>query len=237
MRIEVFSGLIMIEIMKIMGSEEAALPKERQPQEELMLPMRRHVTDVQVKESKPEAERTKADFDEMRSSSASLPASEGISCDVSSEETSKICSELACRDFSNLFANIKSRRLLIASALLNASLTADENGWNVKFECECPANILLSVPQYRKILGDAVAATWHVTSGNEVSREEKSADIPEMPHVAKESALEDKKNEDIAPVGNSQPEALRMLKLMGADILYIKEAGIAGEELSENGDH
>ncbi len=237
MRIEVFSGLIMIEIMKIMGSEEVALPTERQPQEEFNPHLRRNVPDVPVKESEPETERTKSDFDEMRFSSVSLPVSEDVSCDVSSEETSKICSELGCRDFSNLFANIKSRRLLIASALLNASLTADESGWDVKFECECPANVLLSVPQYRKILGDAVASTWHVTSGNDVSRQEESAAIPEMPHVGKQSAPEDKKNDDITPAGNSQPEAFRMLKLMGADILYIKEAGIAGEELSENGEH
>ena len=251
MRIEVFAGLIMIEIMNIIdGVQDAprgAYVPHSAPAPSAVPPKNTEPHPVAQPRFTPDESgygNVSAEFgnEEHVRNVPHIPRQNiflPVEADSQLPNTAKICAELACGDFAKLFANIKSRQLLIASALLNSSLAEKEGGWDVHFDCECPASILLSVPQNKKILADAVESTWDIASEKKEEEQENFVKIPEIPAAKEEKTAEEKKDDsDTASKKSLEPEAFRMLKLMGADILYIEEAGnIGSDELSENGEH
>ena len=96
------------------------------------------------------------------------------------------------------------------------------------------------MPQNKQILSDAIKKLWNIggdeTSLNKQPQKESTVPMPMQitptPAVAFNSATmeEDKKTEEASAALPAADISGRMLKLMGAEILYIHEAGFSDED-------
>ncbi|MEG1799776.1 MAG: hypothetical protein RR214_06270, partial [Synergistaceae bacterium] len=246
MRIEVFSGLIMLEITNIISGADLRQQVRQKP----IQPPVMHV--IQNKEPVPQ--HTDApQTTEIRNAAHAVPSvsvqhtpkpdNTGVLDAVKAAmplvpsikfNSSAICSELGETDFSKLIDKLESKKLLIASALLHARLMRTETGWDVSVPSESLAELILTKPQNRQILSSAVRDVWNISNEDDAKAEEQMQEAPRetvvqvKEPVPADAASQVKANDRVSSPMND--DIGRVLKLMGADILYVHDANFSGED-------
>ncbi len=261
MRIEVFAGLIMLELTGVI--EGASVNYELKPQpfyttapQPLLKPKTTEpvicVSGEAISPAAAKATETQrtADFASVKNSpdpdmAAVVPdiIKNMISAAAPSKanfDTSRLSAELGTSDYADLVTALETKNLLIGAALLNARLIRTDEGWKTETTADSLSELVLSMPQNKQILSDAIKKLWNIggdeTSLNKQTQKESTVPMPMQitptQAVAFNSATmeEDKKTEEALAALPAADISGRMLKLMGAEILYIHEAGFSDED-------
>ncbi len=247
MRIDVFSGLIMLEITNIISGygtdrtvrqKPAPQPAAHEPRNNIAMPI--HTEAPRTPEptkvfasantvSEQNAAKTdnKFVFDAVK---AAMPPLSSIKFD-----SDAMCAEMGESDFSKLINSLESKKLLIASALLHADLVRTETGWDLSAPGESLAELILSMPQNRQILSSAVYEVWNIQDEHSVKAAQQTQETFKeivVPQTKEENATVEAA--DVKPTDRvSSPIADdigHVLKRMGADILYVHDANFNGDE-------
>lgn len=251
MRLEVFSGLIMLESLNIIegvAPEELSKPDvyvtQPPPLTQPAVPSRpsqpQSPPQSGPKRFEPELQELPAwddGFDDLTvendtAQKAKAEAAAAPQTAVPSTESEiNVAGSLGDNDFSKLLAAIGTKALVFGAALLDTELYEDNGNWKLDFgEKLSPAESFLCAPQNKKILSEAIYKVWGVGGA---SREKQSnqpvAQFIDAPPPDKVGSAEVKAAGEKAagkkegPI-QSQPGAdtEMMLKLMGAELLYSK---------------
>lgn len=144
-------------------------------------------------------------------------------------DVTKVCIDLGDNALSMLISKLKSKELLIAAALINGLIISSEDDWNLTYSDECLSKSIMSVPKNKAILSQAIEAVWGKKIGDKKQSKVPSTSINKIKntetaavsHVS--STIDEKKQNDIVTSPN------RMLKLLGAEVLYVQETYVEDE--------
>lgn len=213
MRLEVFSGLIMIEMMNIVEGN-----------------FRDQNSTVSVVKSAEAKKFTSSDVippaEQHYNVPSALPESvyPGITVD-----NGKLINDFGDNDFSRLISKLGNKSLAIGAALLNCDLVRSGEGWDIIFPALSPSESYLSVSQNRKQLGAAISELWDLRDSK---ARNNSAEVTQAPILLQT----DKPESDVEVIEQKKVDgaihkgAERVIRMMGAEVLYVKDAN------SENDD-
>lgn len=232
MRQEVFAGLVMIELTNILEGK-ITQPAAPQIQSRTAAPAAKSQAQPQVtKEFRPRetapasAQPNMVPWDdgfddlvapkkEPRRHDRSVPvqaqAQTTPACTVDFKES------FGDGDLSKLLSHLGPKALTFAAAFLHADLYSDEEkGWVFEFE-KSPslAESFLNIPQNRRLFAKAVKEVWAIDTPESAKAQDEAA---EPSFIASLPGADD---EEDAGQGNS--EMGTVLKLMGAEVLYVKD--------------
>jgi len=241
MRMEVFSGLLMIELMNIIDAEAA---RENQVRPAVPVP---HIKPEEEKKDIPQKTRIKEhgiDISEEKYNSFEMPPQQKLNQPIavkieqepsaaSSDEAacSELISELGENDFSTLLSKLGGKSLPIGAALLNCEIVSNESGWNLLFPKASPSESYLMTPQNRKHLASAIYDLWKIRDSEDPEFEPSEppaftdGNSPEGVIVNDHEEAEAKSN------GFAAGSADRIIKLLGAELLYVKDANSDREDV------
>ena len=213
MRMEVFSGLIMLELVNIIEGKnetvysvrEGIKPKERnlspeteQPKPESMI---RH-TEPAVNNNKQGSE-----------TAAEAPPAQTTEA-VSFEE-------LSDKNYAKLLSKLGNRGIAIGAALLNCGIQIENSEWKFITNVHSPSHTYLMVPQNRKLLSKALEELW---GAKDPAGKENSAALPENLPVENRVGEDTSNLREKAQKGSLISDTDRIIKLLGAEVLYVKDA-------------
>jgi len=207
MRMEVFSGLMMLELVNITEGKnetrgqvlEDIKPSERQPSK----------TDHKLTQT----ESAKHDYKsaaERVSNVRSAPITEGESFE-----------ELPDPNYVKLLSMLGSKGIAIGAALLKHGILIDGSEWKLNSDVHSPSLTYLTVPQNRKLLSKALEELWGV---KEPARKETVAEMPNTSPVEGSEGEGPSNISEKAPKGSLIADTDRIIKLLGAEVLYVKDA-------------
>ncbi|MGE4445289.1 MAG: DNA polymerase III subunit gamma/tau [Synergistaceae bacterium] len=207
MRMEVFSGLMMLELVNITEGKnetrgqvlEDIKPSERQPSK----------TDHKLTQT----ESAKHDYKsaaERVSNVRSAPITEGESFE-----------ELPDPNYVKLLSMLGSKGIAIGAALLKHGILIDGSEWKFNSDVHSPSLTYLTVPQNRKLLSKALEELWGV---KEPARKETVAEMPNTNPVEGSEGEGPSNISEKAPKGSLIADTDRIIKLLGAEVLYVKDA-------------
>ncbi len=240
MRLEVFSGLIMLELMNVtegkLAETERALTRMPAHTPAAAAPLtearkQAHVTPPEP-QSAPDLKKAFADPKPFYVPEDIISAPAPLAYDISA-----LCSDLGEGTFSKLLSLLESRHIQIAAALIGCTLLRTDSGWDIAFNGNPHAEVFFSIPQNRKILSQAVQGFWEINSGPDETTSPAAADDPLFPQVNGTAPVAGKTLPDDGKKRQTMASDRtdRMLKLMGAEILYVKEAGFGEDPESSQG--
>ncbi len=207
MRMEVFSGLIMLELTKIMGYKN----------ERVVSDLHKHEAD---EEAVLRAE-TKTGRDECPgplTGRTSPAGNEGAS--TGSCPTDLSFDEIEDPDFAQLLSKLGRKGTAIGAALLNCGIVTDGCGWRLGSDRQSPSLTYLTVPQNRKLLSKAMEEIWGL---RDPSEGENISAVP-SPLTFEESPAEDAPGiKEKNSKGSLLADTDRIIKLLGAEVLYVKD--------------
>ena len=76
-------------------------------------------------------------------------------------DTSRLSAELGTSDYADLVTALETKNLLIGAALLNARLIRTDEGWKTETTADSLSELVLSMPQNKQILSDAIKKLWN----------------------------------------------------------------------------
>jgi len=230
MRLEVFSGLVMLELTKILenpaniGGAAAFAPRAVQSAAEAGTANEKTGQD-QVRQYAAAPAETAAE----EAGSIAAPKDYRPGFDA-------LCADLGEGDFSKLISMTDGRNAVqMAAALKDCTLWRTDAGWKITFDKNPHAEVFFSIPQNMKALSKAVAGMW----GEEVLPQDDQSAAPNDGGARREAGVAGAPTP--ADKRESEPRMIpddtdRVLKLMGAEVLYIKEAGFDEAELTPGGE-
>lgn len=148
-----------------------------------------------------------------------------------------LCRDIGSGAYSSVIAKLSSRQLIIASALLSASIVSNgEDNWNLAYESDSLSKATMSAVRNRGILEKAVSAVWNIKIDRTAQPE--PADEHDDPSAAAEALPEQgaaqTKSETATPLDSS---SARILKLMGAEVLYVHDDTETDDSSMDGGEH
>ena len=97
-------------------------------------------------------------------------------------DTSRLSAELGTSDYADLVTALETKNLLIGAALLNARLIRTDEGWKTETTADSLSELVLSMPQNKQILSDAIKKLWNIggdeTSLNKQTQKESTVPMP-----------------------------------------------------------
>jgi len=150
-------------------------------------------------------------------------------------DASALLQKLSETPLGKIVSNISQSQLEFAAALLNAEIEKTEDGWQFNFPDTKLSESFLKQSKNRSILEKAIFTVYGVGTAKEDSATETFAPVPD--EIAEQfiqeeifAPVEETKEQQIS----SNPSVERMLKLMGAELLYVE--GNKNEEETEEGE-
>lgn len=227
MRVDVFAGLILMNLTQEAQSS-AVFTNERQNtvhKKENPVTLQKDLQ-TQISATKPQAV---------------LPKAGDISTAIDAKFTQK--SSFASKtDWNTLSIDanklheiiqaLPSKQLLIASALLSAKITLSGSTVGVVYEADCPAKIVMSIPENMQILKKAVCKVWNIEENESTDLDKEKSIVKSDIPVKEESS---KQGEQAPKTGEAQDNTEKILRLIGADVLYVREASLE-DEVQEDGE-
>jgi len=234
-RTEVFLGLLLLEMTNIIGNNSAI---NKGPVEtHIDKPVRSFVkekTEVIEQSSSGHTKTINTDL---------LHNTETLKHDVNNTKGNHVIvsgnvnqfNDLENETLKRIITKLKDKQLQIAAALLKATIIKNGDKWSLSFANPCPSENYLNTPQNFAILSDAVKDIWGLNDGQECSDGAmKTAHIEVVP---KASPTLDIRKTDLTSNGSSSVSgAQRILKLMGAEVLYVKDSSLENADGSESED-
>lgn len=150
-------------------------------------------------------------------------------------DVEELCARLGAGDFSKLIAGLEADWIPVASALLRAELSLRGGRLEISFERPMPAKNYLSAQNNRSLLERAAAKLWELP---EAKTEGGAAEAAKAP----EPAPEEQKRPERQPAARDEKEEAkpaeaamsRILRLAGAELLYVHSADSEEEESEGN---
>ncbi|MDO9544265.1 MAG: DNA polymerase III subunit gamma/tau [Synergistaceae bacterium] len=213
MRMEVFSGLIMLELVNIIEGKndtlssvlEVVKPQERLRSAETEQPRPDHM----VRQAVPTTNVHKPLTDRV-ADIPPLQATEAASFE-----------ELPDKNYAKLLSKLGNRGIAIGAALLNNGILIEDSEWKLDSDVHSPSHTYLMVPQNRKLLSKALEDLCGV---KDRAGKENSAVIPENLPVENRVGEDNSNIREKAPKGSLIADTDRIIKLLGAEVLYVKDA-------------
>lgn len=207
MRMEVFSGLIMLEMINIIEGKniKTAIVSDRIKQS--------HIEPSTAKNQIKQTEPTVHDINR--------PAAVVTDAGPSTVKETVSFEELPDPNFTKLLSKLGNKGTAIGAAMLNCGIVIEDSVWKFASDMHSPSCIYLMVPQNRKLLSKALEELWGVKDSN------TKQTVVEVPYTspAENSGAEDPSiTKDKAPKGSIIADTDRIIKLLGAEVLYIKDA-------------
>lgn len=207
MRMEVFSGLIMLELVNIIDGKnetkgpvlEGIKPAERQPSK----------TDHKLMQTESAKNDYKTDAERV-SNIRSAPITEGISFE-----------ELPDPNYVKLLSMLGNKGIAIGAALLNHGILIEDSEWKLDSDVHSPSHTYLMVPQNRKLLSKALEELYGV---KDPAGKENSAVMPDNFPVENRVGEDNSNIREKASKGSLIADTDRIIKLLGAEVLYVKDA-------------
>ena len=250
MRLEVFSGLLMLQLTSIIQGRGAAYVQPVQNVRQTEAPAAPHAaavpravpaqpavrevrTAVAVPQPSPAVEPAAQYSQQVRQADlppfpADLFAPAGA---AQKYDASGLCAALGDGPLSRLIAALEDDQIAIAAALLSCDLVKAENGWDVVSAERSPAEVFLAAPAARELLGAAIEKVWGL---RDASRPEQTS-VPPAQTAVPTAAPKPARSAQPQETQAQTPVAMgggtdRVLKLIGAEILYVDDHKIEEEQ-------
>lgn len=247
MRLEVYSGLVMLETLRIIevkgAPAEATAPKRpsaAEPVRQQLSPSSRQPVFNRAAPAAIERELPAwdDDFSDLVQEQKTTPKHDTAKPPVARKNNGafeiNFADSLGDNDFSKLLTAIGTKALVFGAALLNAELSEESGAVKLDFGDKLsPAESFLSVPQNRKALLDAVYKVWGVGAPPKNNPTMKPSlfdagppQVKNLPDAPDKSARTAPGSSGAADNKTERQEAGAdtdmMLKLMGAELLYTR---------------
>ena len=213
MRMEVFSGLIMLELVNIIEGKnetvysvrEGIKPKERNRSPETEQPK----PESMVRQTEPSVNNNKQGSE----TAAEAPP----------EQTTEAVSfeELSDKNYAKLLSKLGNRGIAIGAALLNCGIQIENSEWKFITNVHSPSHTYLMVPQNRKLLSKALEELWEA---KDPAGKENTAAMPENLPVENRVGEDTSNLREKVQKGSLISDTDRIIKLLGAEVLYVKDA-------------
>jgi len=213
MRMEVFSGLIMLELVNIIEGKNDTLSSVLEvikPQERLL--------SAETKQPRPDHIVRQA----VPTANAHKPLTERVA-DIPPLQAAEAASfeELPDKNYAKLLSKLGNRGIAIGAALLNNGILIEDSEWKLDSDVHSPSHTYLMVPQNRKLLSKALEELCGV---KDPAGKENSAVMPDNLPVENRVGEDNSNIREKAPKGSLIADTDRIIKLLGAEILYVKDA-------------
>ena len=213
MRMEVFSGLIMLELVNIIEGKnetvysvrEGIKPKERNRSPETEQPK----PESMVRQTEPSVNNNKQGS-ETAAEAPPAQTTEAVSFE-----------ELSDKNYAKLLSKLGNRGIAIGAALLNCGIQIENSEWKFITNVHSPSHTYLMVPQNRKLLSKALEELWGV---KDPAEKENTAALPENLPVENRVGEDTSNLREKAQKGSLISDTDRIIKLLGAEVLYVKDA-------------
>lgn len=213
MRMEVFSGLIMLELVNIIEGKnetvysvrEGIKPKERNRSPETEQPK----PESMVSRTEPSVNNNKQGS-ETAAEAPPAQTTEAVSFE-----------ELSDKNYAKLLSKLGNRGIAIGAALLNCGIQIENSEWKFITNVHSPSHTYLMVPQNRKLLSKALEELW---GAKDPAGKENSAALPENLPVENRVGEDTSNLREKAQKGSLISDTDRIIKLLGAEVLYVKDA-------------
>lgn len=213
MRMEVFSGLIMLELVNIIEGKnetvysvrEGIKPKERNRSSETEQPK----PESMVRQTEPSVNNNKQGS-ETAAEAPPAQTTEAVSFE-----------ELSDKNYAKLLSKLGNRGIAIGAALLNCGIQIENSEWKFITNVHSPSHTYLMVPQNRKLLSKALEELW---GAKDPAGKENSAALPENLPVENRVGEDTSNLREKAQKGSLISDTDRIIKLLGAEVLYVKDA-------------
>lgn len=129
-------------------------------------------------------------------------------------------------NFIEILTKLEKRAVAIGAALLGCGIEIDEDGWKLTSKCQSPSLAYLMMPQNHKLLASALDELWGI---KDHARKEIVSKMPKIiiePNLLKE---EPENIQEKVPESQHIADTDRILKLLGAEVLYVKDANVDNE--------
>jgi len=213
MRMEVFSGLIMLELVNIIEGKNDTLSSVLEvikPQERLL--------SAETEQPRPDHMVRQA----VQTANVRKPLSERVA-DIPPLQAAEAASfeELPDKNYAKLLSKLGNRGIAIGAALLNNGILIEDSEWKLDSDVHSPSHTYLMVPQNRKLLSKALEELCGV---KDPAGKENSAVMPDNLPVENRVGEDNSNIREKAPKGSLIADTDRIIKLLGAEILYVKDA-------------
>ena len=206
MRLEVFSGLVMLELMKITDDKKRMIPADKP------LPKPEDLPAVNVDEK-----------ELPHNSPILLPeplSSESANAGVQRLPAPLTSDDIEDPDLAQLFLKLGMKGTAICAGLLNCGIVAQDDEWKLASEIQSPSHTYLTVPQNRKLLSLALEEIWGLKDHSDKEK------LPEVPESI--ALMNDRTEESAGKMEKAQRDSIiagteRIIKLLGAEVLYVKD--------------
>lgn len=213
MRMEVFSGLIMLELVNIIEGKnetvysvrEGIKPKERNRSSETEQPK----PESMVSRTEPAVNNNKQGS-ETAAEAPPAQTTEAVSFE-----------ELSDKNYAKLLSKLGNRGIAIGAALLNCGIQIENSEWKFITNVHSPSHTYLMVPQNRKLLSKALEELW---GAKDPAGKENSAALPENLPVENRVGEDTSTLREKVQKGSLISDTDRIIKLLGAEVLYVKDA-------------
>lgn len=213
MRMEVFSGLIMLELVNIIEGKnetvysvrEGIKPKERNRSSETEQPK----PESMVRQTEPSVNNNKQGS-ETAAEAPPAQTTEAVSFE-----------ELSDKNYAKLLSKLGNRGIAIGAALLNCGIQIENSEWKFITNVHSPSHTYLMVPQNRKLLSKALEELW---GAKDPAGKENSAALPENLPVENRVGEDTSNLREKAQKRSLISDTDRIIKLLGAEVLYVKDA-------------
>ena len=213
MRMEVFSGLIMLELVNIIEGKnetvysvrEGIKPKERNRSPETEQPK----PESMVRQTEPSVNNNKQGS-ETAAEAPPAQTTEAVSFE-----------ELSDKNYAKLLSKLGNRGIAIGAALLNCGIQIENSEWKFITNVHSPSHTYLMVPQNRKLLSKALEELW---GAKDPAGKENSAALPENLPVENRVGEDTSNLREKAQKGSLISDTDRIIILLGAEVLYVKDA-------------
>lgn len=213
MRMEVFSGLIMLELVNIIEGKnetvysvrEGIKPKERNRSSETEQPK----PESMVSRTEPAVNNNKQGS-ETAAEAPPAQTTEAVSFE-----------ELSDKNYAKLLSKLGNRGIAIGAALLNCGIQIENSEWKFITNVHSPSHTYLMVPQNRKLLSKALEELW---GAKDPAEKENTAAMPENLPVENRVGEDTSTLREKVQKGSLISDTDRIIKLLGAEVLYVKDA-------------
>lgn len=207
MRMEVFSGLIMLELVSIIEGKNINTA-----------PVTENIKLSQIQQSVAE---NKIAQDEPTGLDIKTSAAKDMDARLHSVNEAVSFGELPDSNYSKLLSKLGNKGTAIGAALLNCGIVIEDSGWKLASDSHSPSLTYLMVPQNKKLLSKAMEELWGVKDSN---TRQTVAEMPDFCSAENSGAEDPSVAQEKASKGSIVADTDRIIKLLGAEVLYIRDA-------------
>lgn len=231
LRMEVFSGLIMLKLTEIFSGTQTVQTEKH------VIPIRAAQTNIPLQKPTAKTEKLSPQvivknksFDQTLNTikkdtvTTAFSNSDTDKFIESNTDITKICQDLGDNEFSSLISKLSTKKLLIAAALIDGSIMSNDENWELTYPNECLSKSIMSVPNNKSILSKAIFEVWGKKAPEQQHSEASATRIGKTVKQKISTTAEVTNSSDTktgTAVANSPN---RILKLLGAEVLYVQEA-------------